>query len=274
MSNKTIFGLPVDILSASNMTFTSSSAPDGKYVLKARDSTSGILMEGGADIEIKDGGGIEITGGGELSVDGKTRLHSTLWVDGKTTCDDDVLVQSNLAVSGYGVFTGDLTTDGDSYVAGLSQAPGGATIGDELEATGKSHFYGDVKMDTKLDVKGRATFDEFVEFYNDVSVHKELYVQQNAYITGGLAVNGTISSNKEAKVTGLISAESPIDVEPLAADPKVAVDVVASVSTDPVTVLTDVKQDTISSAPSTAGWSFTVGSSLSLSRIFSTLRQG
>ena len=42
MSNKTIFGLPVDVLSASNMSFTASQA-DGKYVLKSGDSMSGNL---------------------------------------------------------------------------------------------------------------------------------------------------------------------------------------------------------------------------------------
>jgi len=62
MSNRTIFGLPVDILSASNMTVTSS-APDGKYVLKAGDSMSGDLkMEGGADIAIQNGGNYLWTG--------------------------------------------------------------------------------------------------------------------------------------------------------------------------------------------------------------------
>src|SRR5690606_9940616 len=133
-----------------------------------------------------------------------------------------MLFQSNLAVSGTGTFHGDLVANADSYVAGLLEAPGGATIGDELEATGKSHFYGDVTMDTKLDVKGnssfegKVTFDDFVEFYEDVLVHQELYVQQNAYTTGRLLVNGTISSNEEAKVTGLISVESPIDVDSLA----------------------------------------------------------
>lgn len=259
MSNKTIFGLPVDILSASNMTVTSS-APDGKYVLKAGDSMSGDLkMEGGADIAIQDGG--------ELSVDGKTRLY------GNATCYGEMLVDNNLSVSGTGMFNGNLTANAGGYVAGLLEAPGGATIGDELEATGKSHFYGDVTMDTKLDakgdvlleskldVKGRATFDDVVEAQDELQVHGEVYVQQNAYITGRLQVTGPISSFQEAKVTGLVSAEPPIDVDALSADPKVAVDVVASVSTDPVTVLTDVKQDTISSAPSTSGWSFTVGSS-------------
>ena len=42
MSNKTIFGLPVDVLSASNMSFTASQV-DGKYVLKSGDSMSGNL---------------------------------------------------------------------------------------------------------------------------------------------------------------------------------------------------------------------------------------
>ena len=62
MSNKTIFGLPVDVLSSSNMSFTSSQV-DGKYVLKSGDSMSGDLeMEGGAGIDVKDGGNVSVDG--------------------------------------------------------------------------------------------------------------------------------------------------------------------------------------------------------------------
>ena len=92
MSNKTIFGLPVDVLSASNMSFTASQV-DGKYVLKSGDSMSGNLaMEGGAGIDVKDEGNV--------SVDGK------------------------LDVKGYGQFSGNLGVLGNSTVSGILEAPG------------------------------------------------------------------------------------------------------------------------------------------------------
>src|SRR5690606_40121617 len=58
-----IFGLPVDLLSASNMTVTTS-APDGKYVLKSGDTMSG-------DLKMEDGAGIYVDGQLEVKCESK-----------------------------------------------------------------------------------------------------------------------------------------------------------------------------------------------------------
>ena len=157
MSNKTIFGLPIDVLSASNMSFTASQV-DGKYVLKSGDSMSGNLaMEGGAGIDVKDGGNVAVDG--------------------------------TLDVKGYGQFSGNLGVLGNSTVSGLLEAPGGVSSG-ALEATGEATFYDQVTMEGKLGLKGDGFFWENLGVLGICDVSGVLEAAGGAYIDGKIDVTG------------------------------------------------------------------------------------
>ena len=285
MSNKTIFGLPVDVLSASNMSFTASQV-DGKYVLKSGDSMSGNLaMEGGAGIDVKDEGNVSVDGkldvkgygqfSGNLGVLGNSTVSGlleapggvssgTLEATGEATFYDQVTMEGKLDLKGNGFFRENLDVLGICNVGGVLEAAGGAYIDGKIDVTGPATFAWDVKMDTKLDVKGDVKTEGNLLAMGTLGAVGNATFAGNALVIGVLEVNDTVTALSnlivadEAVATGVISAEAGIFKPDLVVDPAVGVEVIGNVSTDPITSIGDKDNFTPDVNAWSAGWRFVV----------------